>query len=79
VPATTNPARFFNAAIRSIAPVNNTPIQLRSSDFPSWSWAAWIGDICYDELISTDLVVYHSHFKLGMSNLTVKDIPSTFH
>jgi hypothetical protein len=79
VPATTNPARFFNAAIRSIAPVNHTPIQLRSSEFPSWSWAAWIGDICYDELIATDLVVYHSHFKLGMSNLTVKDIPSTFH
>jgi hypothetical protein len=77
--ATTNPGRFFNAAIRSITPVKHTPIQLRSSEFPSWSWAAWIGDICYDELIATDLVVYHSRFKPGTSKLTIKDIPLTIH
>jgi hypothetical protein len=39
----------------------------RDSEFPSWSWSAWSGGICYNEWTASDLQVLHYPFKLGMS------------
>ncbi|KAE9376422.1 HET-domain-containing protein [Stipitochalara longipes BDJ] len=63
---TTNPSRLLYAKVGGVPSTKTNPIQARSSQFPSWSWAAWMGDICYNEWSATDLRVLHSPFELGM-------------
>jgi len=74
----TNAARYSNAKVKGILSKITVPLQVRSSMFPSWSWAAWIGDICYSEMNSADLQVLHSPFKLGMPIFTLREMSQHF-
>jgi hypothetical protein len=50
---------------------NHTSVRVSNSTsenrkFPTWSWAAWTGDVQYNTFTASELLVFHSPFRIGM-------------
>jgi hypothetical protein len=59
---------FFSTTKAETSLSTTAKLEVRSSEFPSWSWSAWTGGIHYNEWTVSDLLVLHYPFQLGMSN-----------
>lgn len=66
---TFDPAFSFYRKDNAMLAVKPRKVEVRSSDLPSWSWAAWIGGIRYNEWTASQLQVLHYPFQLGNSTL----------
>jgi Heterokaryon incompatibility protein (HET) len=62
-----DPAFFPYGKDKLSIPAKSRRLEVRNSDLPSWSWAAWIGGIRYDEWTASHLRVLHHPFQLGKS------------
>jgi hypothetical protein len=62
---TFDPAFFSSSKAEPSLPTTHK-LEVRSLEFPSWSWAAWTGGIRYNEWTASDLLVLHYPFQIGM-------------